>query len=67
LLALDQNQNWIGSLVWQRSNSQSWNNMQPDLHVYAGQQIMLQWDTYNDGTGGMTAMYVDDVTLQACL
>ena len=40
--------------------------MQPDLHVYAGQQIMLQWDTYNDGTGGMTAMYVDDVTLQAC-
>jgi hypothetical protein len=27
---------------------------------------LLQWGTYNDGYNGITAMYVDDVTLQAC-
>ncbi len=66
LLILDSNQNWIGTLVWQRSNSQIWTNMTFDLSAYAGKQIMLQWGTFNNGTSGITAMYVDDVTLQAC-
>jgi hypothetical protein len=66
LLILDQNQNWIGTLVWQRSNSQVWTNMSFDLSNYAGKTIMLQWGTFNNGTGGITSMYVDDVTLQAC-
>ena len=66
LLILDQNQNWIGTLVWQRSNSQVWTNMTFDLSAYAGRKIMLQWGTFNNGTSGITAMYVDDVTLQAC-
>jgi hypothetical protein len=66
LLILDQNQNWIGTLVWQRSNSQVWTNMTFDLSAYAGQQIMLQWGTFNNGTSGISSMYVDDVTLQAC-
>jgi hypothetical protein len=66
LLVLDQFQNWIGTLVWQRSNSQTWTNMQFDLSAYAGQKIMLQWGTFNNGTDGITSMYVDDVTVQAC-
>jgi hypothetical protein len=66
LLILDSNQNWIGTLVWQRSNSQIWTNMTFDLSAYAGEQIILQWGTFNNGTSGITAMYVDDVTLQAC-
>jgi hypothetical protein len=66
LLILDQNQNWIGTLVWQRSNSQLWTYMQFDLSSYAGSKIMLQWGTFNNGTGGITSMYVDDVTLQSC-
>ena len=66
LLILDQNQNWIGTLVWQRSNTQLWTNMQFDLSAYSGRQIMLQWGTFNNGTGGITSIYVDDVTLQAC-
>ena len=66
LLVLDRDQNWIGTLVWQRSNSQVWTNMSFDLSKYAGQQIMLQWGTFNNGTSGVTSMYVDDVTLQAC-
>ena len=66
LLILDQNQNWIGTLVWQRSNSQVWTNMTFDLSAYAGRTIMLQWGTFNNGTSGITAMHVDDVSLQAC-
>ncbi len=66
LLVLDQNQNWIGTLIWQRSSTQVWTNLQFDLSAYAGKTIILQWGTFNNGTGGITAMYVDDVSLQAC-
>ncbi|OGO32358.1 MAG: hypothetical protein A2136_07200 [Chloroflexi bacterium RBG_16_54_11] len=66
LLVLDQNQNWIDTLIWQRSNSQTWTNMGFNLNSYAGWKIYLQWGTFNNGAGGITAMYVDDVTLQAC-
>jgi hypothetical protein len=66
VLILDQYQNWIDTLVWQRSDSQDWTNKQFDLSDYAGWKIMLQWGTYNDGGGGITAMYVDDVSLQVC-
>ncbi len=66
LLVLDQNQNWIGTLIWQRSNTQVWTNLQFDLSAYAGKTIILQWGTFNNGTGGISAMYVDDVSLQAC-
>ncbi len=66
LLILDQNKNWIDTLLWQRGNSQTWTNIQFDLSAYAGKTIMLQWGTYNNGTSGITSMYVDDVTLQAC-
>ena len=66
LLILDKNQNWIGTLVWQRSNTQLWTKMQFDLSAYAGHTIMLQWGSFNNGTGGITSMYVDDVSLHAC-
>jgi hypothetical protein len=66
LLVLDANQNWIDTLVWMRSSSHTWTNMQVDISRYAGWTIMLQWGTYNNGTDGITSMYVDDVTLQAC-
>jgi hypothetical protein len=66
LLILDQNQNWVDTKIWMRSNSKVWANMTFDLSKYAGWTIMLQWGSYNNGTGGITAMYVDDVTLQSC-
>lgn len=66
LLVLDANQNWIDTLVWMRSNSHTWTNMQVDISRYAGWTIMLQWGTYNNGADGITSMFVDDVTLQAC-
>jgi hypothetical protein len=66
VLILDRYQNWIGTLVWMRSNSNVWTNMQFDLSNYAGWTIILQWGTFNNGSGGITSMYVDDVNLQAC-
>ncbi len=66
VLVLDQNQVWIDTLVWMRSNSQVWTNMQFDLSAYAGRTIILQWGSYNDGSNGITSMFVDDTSLQAC-
>lgn len=66
LLILDRFGHWIDTLIWQRSNSQTWTQHVFDLTRYAGQTIQLQFGVYNDGLNGTTALYVDDVTLQAC-
>jgi hypothetical protein len=44
----------------------AWAYHQFDLSEYAGWTITLQWGTYNDGYDGISAMYVDDVTLLQC-
>jgi hypothetical protein len=66
ILVLDQWQNWIDTLVWMKSDSQTWTYYEIDLDDYAGWTIMLQPGTYNDGYGGITSMYVDDMVLEVC-
>jgi hypothetical protein len=66
LLVLDRWGNWIDTLLWRRSNEQYWRNFVFNLNRYIGSTIMLQWGTYNNGWDGVTAMYVDDVSLRAC-
>jgi hypothetical protein len=66
VLVLDQYQNWIGTLLWQRQNTAAWTNYTFDLSNYIGRSIYIQFGTYNDGLDGITSMYMDDVTLQAC-
>jgi len=66
LLVMDTSYNIIDVLLWQLSDSQNWTNMKFDLSNYRGWTVLLQWGTYNDGGGGISAMYVDDVTLQNC-
>jgi hypothetical protein len=66
VLILDQWQNWIGTLLWQRQNTAAWTNYTFDLSNYIGRSIYIQFGTYNDGYDGITSMYMDDVTLQAC-
>ena len=48
-----------GSAGWQRSTH--------DLTAYAGQTITLRFGVYNDGRGGVSALYVDDASLELCL
>jgi hypothetical protein len=66
LLIMDTSYNILDVLLWQLSDSQNWTNMQFNLSNYRGWTVLLQWGTYNDGGGGITAMYVDDATLQNC-
>jgi len=66
VLVLDWYGNWIDTLLWQRKNTQVWELHSFDLSRYAGDYVRVQFGTYNDGWGGVTAMYVDDASLQLC-
>ena len=63
---LDENNQWLETLVWQRSNDQAWTSRRFDLTGYAGQDIKVHFGASNDGSDGVTAMYVDDVSLEIC-
>lgn len=54
-----------------RSNSRSWSQLKFDLlqvvgQFIKGQTIKIWFGTYNDGADGVTAMFVDEVTLEIC-
>lgn len=68
LLILDMDYNvWGLPKMWELSNAQTWNLQPPvDLLEFAGYSIRLQFGTYNDGVGGISAMYIDDVVLEVC-
>jgi len=66
LLILNQQGAWIGTLMWELSNAQTWQARSFDLSAYAGRTIRLQWGVYNDGTGARTAMYIDLVSALNC-
>jgi hypothetical protein len=66
VLILDGYGNWIDTLLWQRKDTQAWELHSFDLSRYAGDYVRVQFGTYNDGWGGVTAMYVDDASFQVC-
>ncbi len=49
-----------------RSNSQTWTRHQYSLSSYKGSTIRIYFGVYNDGANGITAMYVDDVSVVTC-
>ena len=66
VIVVDAYNNWIGTLLWQLSNSQDWTHEKFNLKNYAGMTIKIQFGTFNNGTGGVSAMYEDDVSLTVC-
>ncbi|MDH7487543.1 MAG: hypothetical protein QHJ81_14870, partial [Anaerolineae bacterium] len=48
------------------SNGRAWSEQVVDLSTYRGQTLLVYFNVYNDGSGGRTAMILDDVSLQAC-
>jgi hypothetical protein len=67
ILILDEDNNLIESLDIDLSNSQTWTHKSFDLSDYIGwYPFKLHFGTYNNGYGGVSAMYVDDVTLEVC-
>jgi photosystem II stability/assembly factor-like uncharacterized protein len=58
-----------GTIDWLMTESEdhpSWREKVIDLEQYAGQTIRLQFGTYNNGTGGVSRTYFDDVSLRIC-
>ncbi len=67
ILVLDQYGNLIESLDVGLNNSQTWTHLSFDLEDYIGwYPIKIHFGTYNDWLGGVSAMFVDDVTLVVC-
>ncbi|OQA23459.1 MAG: BNR/Asp-box repeat protein [Chloroflexi bacterium ADurb.Bin360] len=66
VLLLDDQGNILRQLLWTRSNSQHWDAYSFNLNDYIGRSFWLLFGTYNDGAGGKTGMYVDDVSLSGC-
>jgi hypothetical protein len=67
ILVLDQYNNLLSVLDNNLSNSQTWTHKVFDLSNYIGwYPIKIEFGTYNNGSGGVSAMYVDDVKLEVC-
>lgn len=58
---------FLAKPLWQRAtNDATWIRYSFDLSDYMGQQIELLFGTYNDGKGGPSAMWIDDVVVGTC-
>jgi photosystem II stability/assembly factor-like uncharacterized protein len=53
----------LETLLWDLSNGQRWQHHAFDLRQYAGETVLIHFGVYNDGGGGRTGMYVDNVAL----
>ena len=52
---------------WSRlSNTQTWQFEQVDLSHLRGRTVRIEFSVLNDGAGGRTGLYLDDVSLLAC-
>ncbi len=56
----------ISRLMDQLANSSDWVFLQYDLTWLRGRSIRVEFGVRNDGSGGRTALIVDDVSLLAC-
>jgi hypothetical protein len=43
-----------------------WVEVEYDLLPWRGRSLVLYWNAFNEGTGGRTWMYLDDVSLEVC-
>jgi hypothetical protein len=46
-----------------REGAAQWSLARYDLSAFAGQTVTLRFGTFNDGRGGVSVMYVDDVSI----
>ncbi|NLS77741.1 MAG: DUF11 domain-containing protein [Chloroflexi bacterium] len=56
----------LESVMWVGADDRQWLRREYALDGYRGQAVRLHFGVYNDGEGGVTAMYVDDVSVRAC-
>jgi hypothetical protein len=66
VLLLDARDCWIDTILWQCTDDRAWIPYAFDLGPYAGRTVKLQFGVYNDGLGGVTVMYLDEVSVTVC-
>lgn len=66
VLILNSSNTILGTLMWDLSNAQAWQYREYNLIAYRGSTIKLYFGAYNDGWGAVTAMFVDNVSLEVC-
>jgi hypothetical protein len=69
---LDENDNVVRTVLFQNLNTAAWTYVEYDLQqdlandLFPHRNVKIQVRTVNDGTGGVSAMYFDDVALVMC-
>ena len=53
-------------LRWPNSNTQTWTLRTFDMTPYLGQSVRVHFEVFNNGSGGITTLYVDDAALNVC-
>ncbi len=56
----------IDKLWTTQTNERAWRVQSIELPGYVGPWLAVYFNVYNDGTGGRTALFLDDVRLWAC-
>ncbi|PKO21332.1 MAG: hypothetical protein CVU38_15320 [Chloroflexi bacterium HGW-Chloroflexi-1] len=54
------------SLFHGRFNSQAWESVGYDMTFLKGNWVTVFMGAYNDGVGGKTVMYADEMSVQSC-
>ena len=54
-------------LLFQREWYSAWRQHEIDLTPFRGQAVTLYFGVFNNGTGGVTGMYVDEAAVSYCL
>ncbi len=68
VLLLDRYYRVVRTLVFTLAdNDPTWRHFTFDLSAYAGHTLFIHFETFNDGHDGVSAQYVDLVTLTACV
>lgn len=64
----DDEGDFLERLMWEKTidSKNTWLRYRFDLSDYMGQKIQLLFGTYNDGRGGPSAVYIDDVVVGTC-
>jgi len=65
-LLLDEALNVLAIIMRQTERSGLWTQHVADLTPYRGRRVALYFNVFNNGSGGRTWMYLDDVSLQIC-
>jgi len=59
--------NSVLAVLWRtEANEQAWRQVAVNLSAYAGRSVAIYFNVYNDGYGGLTTMFLDNVQLLAC-